>query len=139
MRDNWRWVPRDLWDVQGFIWATCSSKAEGDEVNDEVESKDRENKTDTKRPPLATSLIYYGPPGTGKTFITASKAAKLCDGHCPDEIDRIVGLELGADGSIVKPFSLSACPRLCRIALAGNGASCTNPCSGARRIQIMVL
>jgi len=27
-------------------------------------------------------------------------------GHCPDEIDRIVGLELGADDCIVKPFSL---------------------------------
>src|SRR5258707_10732016 len=30
----------------------------------------------------------------------------IMTGHRPDEIDRIVGLELGADDYIVKPFSL---------------------------------
>jgi DNA-binding response OmpR family regulator len=30
----------------------------------------------------------------------------IATGHRPDEIDRIVGLELGADDYIVKPFSL---------------------------------
>jgi two-component system, OmpR family, response regulator len=30
----------------------------------------------------------------------------ITTGHRPDEIDRIVGLELGADDYIVKPFSL---------------------------------
>ena len=36
----------------------------------------------------------------------------IMTGHRPDEIDRIVGLKLGADDYIVKPFSLRvACPR----------------------------
>ncbi len=30
----------------------------------------------------------------------------ITTGHRPDEIDRIVGLELGADDYIIKPFSL---------------------------------
>ncbi len=44
----------------------------------------------------------------------------ITTGHRPDEIDRIVGLELGADDYIVKPFSL-------RDAAAGNGAGGTDP------------
>lgn len=37
MQDRWGWQPRDLWDVQGFIWVTCNNRlgAEDDEITDE--------------------------------------------------------------------------------------------------------
>lgn len=30
MRDDWGWKPRDLWDVQGFIWVACRTKLSED-------------------------------------------------------------------------------------------------------------
>lgn len=29
MDGEWGWHPRDLWDVQGFVWVTCKAKLEG--------------------------------------------------------------------------------------------------------------
>ncbi len=29
MRDEWNWHPRDLWDVQGFVWVACAEKLTG--------------------------------------------------------------------------------------------------------------
>lgn len=32
--DDWGWEPRDLWDVQGFIWVTCEEKLDMDAASD---------------------------------------------------------------------------------------------------------
>lgn len=34
MGDDWGWQPRDLWDVQGFIWVTCNDKAKDKPLTD---------------------------------------------------------------------------------------------------------
>lgn len=77
---DWGWQPRDLWDVQSFIWV--------------IQGKDAPEKADNPRSnveapkPMAnpTNLILYGPPGTGKTYQTAREAVNLCDGMAP--VDR---------------------------------------------------
>ena len=34
MDEDWEWAPRDLWDVQGFIWVTCEQKLDVDRTSD---------------------------------------------------------------------------------------------------------
>jgi len=80
MRDEWGWEPRDLWDVQGFIWVTCAG---GTDVAGEPEERELGPGASSPQPP--TNLILYGPPGTGKTFTTASEAVRLCDGVIPED------------------------------------------------------
>lgn len=77
MQDEWNWAPRDLWDVQGFIWAV--NRADNPQL-DNAESMSSGGRTTVARP---TNLILYGPPGTGKTFATAEEAVRLCDGSVP--------------------------------------------------------
>ena len=78
MRDEWGWQPRDLWDVQGFIWVI--GRAEG--ASNSTTSDQNEQGA---RIVPATNLILYGPPGTGKTYATTEWAVRLCDGDAPDE------------------------------------------------------
>jgi hypothetical protein len=79
MRDKWHWAPRDLWDVQGFIWETCqkrhSESTEGSAARNDEEQY-------VAHP---TNLIFYGPPGTGKTFATAAEAIRLCGEPVPKD------------------------------------------------------
>jgi 5-methylcytosine-specific restriction protein B len=80
MRDEWGWEPRDLWDVQGFIWTTCTGDKEM-----AVEPTGRDPGAATAAPQPPTNLILYGPPGTGKTFATTFQAVRICDGDAsPD-------------------------------------------------------
>ena len=81
MRDDWGWAPRDLWDVQGFLWATDDARGDS-EGDDDVEAPEALSRVATLAHPL--NLIFYGPPGTGKTFTTASRAVTICDGELPD-------------------------------------------------------
>ena len=78
MRDEWEWKPRDLWDVQGFLWAT--SQAPGEDVDEDEDHTVMKERAAMAQP---TNLILYGPPGTGKTYATAEKAVMLCDGSVP--------------------------------------------------------
>jgi 5-methylcytosine-specific restriction protein B len=79
MERDWDWKPRDLWDVQGFIWAV--NRADNHQLDDAARSLSGGGAI-MARP---TNLILYGPPGTGKTFATAEEAVKLCDGFVPSD------------------------------------------------------
>jgi 5-methylcytosine-specific restriction protein B len=85
MTDEWGWSPRDLWDVQGFVWAVnrADKLPQGEDVK-EIGSMP------PYRPP--TNLIFYGPPGTGKTYATAEQAVLLCNGSVPQDRREIMGL-----------------------------------------------
>jgi len=74
MTSEWGWKPRDLWDVQGFLWAI--SRSDDSNADDSVDQQTPERRL----PVPPTNLILYGPPGTGKTYSTALEAVRLCDG-----------------------------------------------------------
>ena len=78
MADEWGWMPRDMWDVQGFIWA----------INLPQEHQPTEalaTNSPTKELPLSKNLIFYGPPGTGRTYATAAAAVELCGETVPED------------------------------------------------------
>jgi 5-methylcytosine-specific restriction protein B len=76
MAEEWGWKPRDLWDVQGFIWAV-------NRTDNLPPDGDTEEPGAMQQSSAATNLILYGPPGTGKTYQTAHEAVRLCDGQVP--------------------------------------------------------
>lgn len=85
MRDTWGWQPRDLFDVQGFIWVTCRDRAAV------LTSATAQEVTVPAAASEPTNLILYGPPGTGKTFATAAEAVRLCDGAVPPDRPTLMG------------------------------------------------
>src|ERR1700722_9198955 len=66
----------------------------------------------------------------------------ITTGHRPDEIDRIVGLELGADDYIIKPFSLRELLARVRAVLRrqemGRAARASEPERGGYRFNCWV-
>jgi 5-methylcytosine-specific restriction enzyme B len=77
--NEWGWQPRDLWDVQSFIWVVRGDTQ--DEANNSPS-----NLQEAQRPmSQPTNLILYGPPGTGKTYQTAFEAVALCNGTAPQD------------------------------------------------------
>lgn len=76
--EEWGWQPRDLWDVQGFVWVVRDTQDASQPDNDS-------DHNETEPMPTSTNLILYGPPGTGKTYRTAKEAVELCDGSAPDD------------------------------------------------------
>lgn len=79
MEQKWGWKPRDLWDVQGFIWETCQKRLPA--LNDDPAPNERMEITMN----APTNLILYGPPGTGKTYATAREAVRLCGEVVPED------------------------------------------------------
>lgn len=86
MRDDWGWAPRDLWDVQGFIWETCQKPLA-------IDTEQPSLKPLSETPmPSPINLILYGPPGTGKTYATAREAVALCGEDVPEDRDELMAL-----------------------------------------------
>lgn len=86
MDDEWGWKPRDLWDVQGFIWETCQERLPPGEEKPAGRAAMEETMT------MPTNLILYGPPGTGKTYATAREAVRLCGEAVPEDRDELMAL-----------------------------------------------
>jgi 5-methylcytosine-specific restriction protein B len=76
--EEWGWQPRDLWDVQGFIWVV----REGQDPVQPIDLSDNQEKQTMPKP---TNLILYAPPGTGKTYSTVQEAVALCHGSAPED------------------------------------------------------
>jgi ribosomal protein L20 len=74
MEHEWKWAPRDFWDIQGFVWAVNQKP---DSANPPLASAAHQL---DEKVPMSKNLILYGPPGTGKTYRTAEEAVRLCGG-----------------------------------------------------------
>jgi 5-methylcytosine-specific restriction protein B len=83
MKNEWNWDPRDLWDVQGFVWAV--HRPDQPKLSDAAKEL---GDMEPFAPP--TNLILYGPPGTGKTYATAREAVQLCNGSAPESREELM-------------------------------------------------
>lgn len=80
---QWGWKPRDLWDVQGFLWVvTTSDGTTHAELPEEPEVEDELVPVATRH---SLNRILYGPPGTGKTWATSQLAVEICNGSAPKD------------------------------------------------------
>lgn len=86
MDQKWGWKPRDLWDVQGFIWESCQKRLP---ALDRYPASDERMELTMAAP---TNLILYGPPGTGKTYETAREAVRLCGEEVPEDRPELMAI-----------------------------------------------
>ena len=81
---EWDWKPRDLWDVQGFLWVVFNEETatpptpKPDLVAAAIPLSEHPEANPVNHP---LNLILYGPPGTGKTWTTARLAVEICEGR----------------------------------------------------------
>ena len=83
---GWGWKPRDLWDVQGFLWVVTDNEWAAQVGPTDAtggEEKDNKSMINTRRHPL--NCILFGPLGTGKTWTTARLAVEICSGSAPSD------------------------------------------------------
>jgi len=88
---GWNWKPRDLWDVQGFLWVVTDDDWAAQGIGPSTtadDDKDDEIMTNAQGHPL--NRILLGPPGTGKTWATARLAVEICNGSAPSDRDKLM-------------------------------------------------
>ena len=93
MESDWAWGPRDLVDIQGFLWIASTPEAIDPEDAQEAETDGISSNRAAGLPKdiyMPTNLILYGPPGTGKTYATAREAVSLCGEVPPDDRDALM-------------------------------------------------
>ncbi len=84
------WKPRDLWDVQGFLWVVTNYEDAGAGIapSHPPPTGEGEDNNPSPEPMHPLNLILHGPPGTGKTWRTAQRAVEICEGNAPSDRER---------------------------------------------------
>ncbi|MDB5580700.1 MAG: transposase [Bradyrhizobium sp.] len=129
--DDWGWRPRDLWDVQGFIWVACVEKLEAD--NERPADLVRRYAFDTYFAPARaqgarTVTIRAGDlhNALGMTNAHANVCQALRGQKMQDLADVGVPTFTGPDNSSTTTFTYVLAPREGKASQKMSGAPATN-------------